>query len=434
MRVLLVQSWLGGAEPPVYPVGLACIAAALPDHEVRIFDPNVEADADAVFSKLTALLAEFDPQVIGISLRNIDSTNKREVVFYYQEFRTLLQHIHARTIAPIIVGGAGFSLFAERIMHENPSIFAGVYLEGEETMAALLLHLDAPALVPGVYYREHGALQFSGPPPKLDVSKTQNIFAQASGFSRYPNLDHGPEPIGVESKRGCALHCIYCPYGFLNGREYRLLKPSDVVDRIESLYSMHKISCFTFLDSVFNIPRSHAEAICDELLTRNIAVQWSAWFNENQMDGPFIEKCLKAGCTTFILSPDGITDSTLRTLGKSQRRADILRVWRILVQQAKVNPNFEVSYNFFKNPPGQTWLGFVQLIVFLFRAKLTLRRRVHFEVNSLRIEPHTTLHAIALKERVCSEDTDLLQPTYYTQKKTALIESFWNKVLMLLGK
>lgn len=434
MRVLLVQSWLGGAEPPVYPIGLACVAAALPEHEIILFDPNVEGPPDAPYSPLDKILQQWNPEAIGISLRNIDSTNRRVVVFYYQHFQTLVEYISQRTAAPILVGGAGFSLFAERIMRENPAIHAGVYLEGEATTAALLRQLATPWDVPGVYYRREGRIEFSGPPAKLSLKNVSDIFHTAPNVSLYNTTIPGPEPFGVESKRGCALHCIYCPYGFLNGREYRLIPPEDVVNQIETLYATHKITRFTFLDSVFNIPKSHAEAICEELIRRKLQVQWSAWFSEKDLDRQFAELCLDAGCSTFILSPDGISDKTLRMLGKVQRRSDILRTWRMLSSLARTRTDFEVSYNFFKNPPGQTWAGFFALAWFLFRAKLTLRRRVHFEVNSLRIEPHTRLMDIAMQEGLCNEHTDLLRPAYYTQQRTRLIEQTWNILLRFLGK
>ena len=71
-----------------------------------------------------------------------------------------------------------------------------------------------------------------------------------------------PEAIGIETKRGCALKCVYCIYGFLNGRKYRFRSPEKIVDEIEALRKVHGIDSFTFVDSVFNVPQKHAEEIC----------------------------------------------------------------------------------------------------------------------------------------------------------------------------
>ena len=56
------------------------------------------------------------------------------------------------------------------------------------------------------------------------------------------------------------LDCIYCIYGFLNGKELRLRKPTKVVDEIEILVKNRGVERFTFVDAVFNIPNDHAEA------------------------------------------------------------------------------------------------------------------------------------------------------------------------------
>jgi hypothetical protein len=70
---------------------------------------------------------------------------------------------------------------------------------------------------------------------------------------------------------------------------------------------------------------------------------------------------------------------------------------------------------------------------FVIRAKMKLKRRVHFEFNSLRIEPHTKLHEIALQEGIVKSTDNLLFPAYYTQKKTRYIEKMFDFMLRLKG-
>ena len=106
MKVLLVQSYLGGNEPLVYPLGIACLAAGLRDHEVILFDTNTSTRP---FDELGDIIASSKPDIVGISLRNIDSTSKRTVVFYYQYLKRTVDTIRSRSDAKIIVGGSGFS-------------------------------------------------------------------------------------------------------------------------------------------------------------------------------------------------------------------------------------------------------------------------------------------------------------------------------------
>ena len=95
---------------------------------------------------------------------------------------------------------------------------------------------------------------------------------------------------------------------------------------------------------------------------------------------------------------------------------------------------FDVSYNFFKNPPGQTLRDALALLGFIVRARRQLGRRAHFELSSLRVEPHTALAARAAAEGIVSPGADLLEPVRYTQGRTAYIEKFFDMLLKARGR
>ena len=63
MRVLLVQSYLGGREPPVFTLGISFLSSLLYQHEVTVFDTNISKDPFKDFDKI---VKEFSPDVIGI--------------------------------------------------------------------------------------------------------------------------------------------------------------------------------------------------------------------------------------------------------------------------------------------------------------------------------------------------------------------------------
>ena len=421
MRILLVQSYLGGAEPPVFPLGLACLKAALGAHEVRVFDLNTAARP---FEQLRELVAAFQPEVTGFSLRNIDSTNKRTVVFYYPFLKEAVTAVRAASAAPLVVGGSGFSMFAREIMADEPRLDLGVFLEGERTFPLLLENLARPGAVPSVFYREGGAVRFSGPGEQVDLDAAAFPDRGAVALEAYTGFSEG---IGVETKRGCLLDCLYCIYGFLNGKKLRLRAPAKVVDEIETLTCRHGVRRFTFVDSVFNIPVRHAEEVCRELLRRGVRAEWSAWFNEKNLTREFLELARDAGCRNVILSPDGFSDTVLERCGKNIRMGDIRSSYEAL----RAVDGFEVSYNFFKNPPGQSVGAALSLIAFVARARRQMGRRVHFEFNSIRIEPHTRLLQTAIAEGLVREGESLLYPRYYTQRATRVVDWLFNAMLRL---
>ena len=137
MRVLLCSQYYGDdsifhSKSMVFPLGVAYIASMLKEHEVTVFDANVVHDP---LGELSRRLRAEHPEVVGISLRNIESLSNTRFgrnLSFYSHFRSMLRVI--REAAPscrIVVGGPGFSVFSKEIMSENREIDFGVVSDGE---------------------------------------------------------------------------------------------------------------------------------------------------------------------------------------------------------------------------------------------------------------------------------------------------------------
>jgi len=79
-RVLLISPNRCSVPDPVFPLGLAHLGAALrrAGHQVRWHDALVESE------RLETLLAEFQPNLVGISLRNVDNVLLRTQEVYFE--------------------------------------------------------------------------------------------------------------------------------------------------------------------------------------------------------------------------------------------------------------------------------------------------------------------------------------------------------------
>jgi len=228
MKVLLVQSPMGPGRTVAYPIGLACLARSLhPKHNVQLLDANCQEEQE-VF----AAIEMFEPDVIGLGLRNIDNSLSLPVYFYFDYFREFVKKISRHSQNSILIaGGAGFSIFPKEIMQSCPEIDFGIQFEAEEILPTLLENLKHPERVPGVYFRKSDNLHFSGP-GKLPVYENLSEPLRLLDPRIY---EETPYRIGIQTKRGCSHRCLYCNYPYLNGNKIRLRSPSSIVDELEHL-------------------------------------------------------------------------------------------------------------------------------------------------------------------------------------------------------
>ena len=97
-----------------------------PRHEVQILDMNVAGAQD----RLENSLRDDRPDVIGISIRNIDNEDTLDTRSYIPGYEVIARFVRARTQAPIVLGGSGFSIFPGELMSRLDADF-GVVGEGE---------------------------------------------------------------------------------------------------------------------------------------------------------------------------------------------------------------------------------------------------------------------------------------------------------------
>ena len=384
----------------VFPLGIAYIATAIPDqHEVKVFDANLYDDPYPV---LTERVRDFRPDVVGISLRNIDSLDRRYPFYNFQTIQPTIDLIKAEVpSAKIVLGGSGFSIFAEDVMKRISGVDFGVYLEGEETFVELLENMDNPGDVKGLFYLDNGEIVFTGARglPKFE----QLPVPRRDLFEMHLYRNHLGN-IGVQTKRGCPLKCVYCSYPFLNGNRIRSRKPEHTVDEIEYLVNEFGIDEFMFVDGVFNTPMKQAVAICEEIIRRGLKVKWTAWCDIGSFTEEFLNLAAKAGCVHLPFSPDGATDASLEALGKGIKASEINRTLRLL----KKYKHIRASFGFFCFPPRQTWWGLFKTIYFYLKINASLLGRGGASLAWIRVEPHTKIYDIAINEGIITENTDLL--------------------------
>lgn len=404
-RVLLVQAWLDRPQRFfAFPIGLAVVAGRLlPQHEVRGFDPNAWPEPMA---SLRSAVQDFQPDFVGVSLRNLDTTNYFDPHIYYNGFvatvrqlRELLPH------TPLAAGGPGFSLLPQRIMQDLPELDFGIFLEGEKTFPELLENLGEPWRVPGLYWRRQGEIQFTGPRELLQFDDDAPLPAwEVFDLAPYRKLD---KAIGVETKRGCAYTCVYCCYYLLNGHRYRLKSPARVLRELKAIRELG-FGGVAFTDSVFNTPSRHAREILTVIRDEMPGFSWSAYLSPVGLDDEFVELCLETGMTTLVFSPDTVTDEALEAMGKQMTMQTLEQAVDII----RRHPPACMGLNFFVNGPKYSWKTLLAFMAFALRTKRKLGKRFALlpllKMGYIRVEPGTPIERIARQEGVLEPDVDLL--------------------------
>lgn len=415
MRVLMIQtpSVEDLSQERVYPIGIVLLAGCIQGagHEVSILDMNLEKDP---YGALKEKLLTFQPETIGLSLRNIDPLGNKTSSLISPFIVTVRLIAAVLPQAWVIVGGTGFSLFPERLMLEIPELDYGIIGEAEVTFPALLHSIDNPSALPGLCWREGLKVRVSPPATNFDMTNYVPANRLLLSPERYKGINNYVPTIGIEAKRGCALNCAYCVYPQLQGSRLRCRPTAAVVDEMERLHKEYGIESFHFTDPVLNVPHGHLEGICEEILRRKLKVRWDGFMREDQLNDKNVALFEQAGCECFSFSPDGLCQEALDVLGKNLSEAQILKAANLVAQTDTVS-----VYHFMVNVPGETEKTcekssqFIEKLYEVHSKKKNLGTLI---LNNIRILPGTTIERIAREQGVIDTKTDLLYPTYYNPK------------------
>ena len=406
-RVLLVSTNRERQPYPVVPNGLACVASALDaaGHRVEFLDLCFARDA-AGRAREAAL--RFRPEIIGVSIRNIDNSDAIALRHYTPEARDILRELRASApTAKIVAGGAAFGVAPEALFRDLEVDYA-VAGDGERASVALINALvagDEPESMAGLVRSRNGTVVFSPPGEDADLDSLPGPqLHRWIDLARYQR--HGAT-IPIQTKRGCVYKCIYCTYRNVEGWGYRTRDPELVADEIAELKAKAGVRHFDFVDSTFNSPPGHAIQVCEAIIRRKLGVQLDTTNFTPATASPELLSAMKAaGFRTLGITAESASDPVLARLEKGFTAARAREV-----AERVESHGIKTLWIFLVGGPGETAQTLEETLEF---AAWRLRRgdAVYLTVG-LRIYPGTTLHRIAISEGVVPADSTLLDPCFY---------------------
>jgi len=405
MRVLIVNTNRERSPQTLIPLGACLVASAAraAGHDVRLLDLTFSP-----FPSRAARFAvrRFRPDVLGLSIRNIDNCDAGRPQFLLPEARRIAQACRSAGAETIVLGGPAVTTAPGPALSYLGGDF-GVVGEGESSFPALLDAIERgadPALVSGVAVPDDGGTALSPTAPIGDLASLPDPcladWLDMRGYRRYDAA------LPVQTKRGCPFNCSYCLYPLLEGPGVRLRDPESVASQVHRAFHL-ELRAAEFVDSVFNVPEAHAVACCEAIarLRRRVPLQ-TLEFNPSACSSDLIQAMNAAGFSAVGCSAESASDDMLATLGKGFT-SDALR------SAARKLPTLDALklWTFMLGGPGETERTVTETAQFI-EQFLTPRDLVYVSCG-IRILPGTKLHAQAAAEGIVSPDDDLLRPRFY---------------------
>ena len=399
MKILIISANREREPYPVAPIGASYVAGALKreGHDARILDLCFEENAEAAIRNI---VSEFHPDIIGLSIRNIDNLTYGKSVNYMPAVKSIVETVKQTTGAGIVVGGSGFSIFPEETL-QYLSLNIGIVGEGER---AFVKYVEA--------CQNGGSLDFIS-----NLCRVRNghfIINQihySNGFSlpdrslldnrKYLELGGMGN---IQTKRGCPFSCTYCTYPAVEGCELRVRDAAEVADELKDACNRHGIDYFFFVDDIFNFPEEHAVAVCEEMIRRNVKVDWTCFATPLGMSREMAAVMKRAGCKGVEFGTDGGSEKTLAALGKLFTPDDIAHA-----SESCRSVDLPHAHYIIMGGPGEDTATMEETFSLFDRVKPT----AVIALIGVRIYPNTPLRQLAVEDGIIQEKDSLLNPAFY---------------------
>ena len=407
------------------PLGLALVVASVPsEHEVRVLDFMFLEDP---LAEVDRAVAEFRPDLVGISVRNIDNQDSLQPEVYFPQVKELVDRLQELGPAPVILGGAGFSVAPREFMEYTGADF-GMVGEAEEAFVRFLQAFAARAWerVPNLIWRQDGELREN---PLQRIRRLEELprpaleYFTPQAYQETPGSAGQPGVIPVQSRRGCPMRCIYCTTPQLEGPRTRAWAPEQVASWLAAWQAQWGLRRFYFVDNIFNCPPEYGRRLCRAIAALRLPLEWVCLINPAFPDPELFELIRGAGGVLVQVGNESGSELVLTGLGKGFGLSKVERTLQLLKKA-----DLPFTCFLLLGGPGETRQTVEESVAFLegFAPKM-----VNLKAG-IRIHPGLPLHRLALAEGVVTPSDNLLWPRFYLAP--AIREWIWDYLAELTSR
>jgi len=270
--------------PPVLPVGLEYLMSALKKHNHRCDILDLTFD-ETPLEKLNKTLENKTYDIIGFSIRNIDSCLYFNNEFFLNKFKEMIESVKNYNI-PVVLGGSGFSASPDEILDYLKSDF-GIIGPGEKAFPYFLKLWESNRLdkkiISGWDY---------GLDDELEILRAEEI--------KYNPYIENEGIVGFSTHVGCSNSCPYCIEA--NKRVY-YRKTDNIIKEIESLTGKGYHD-FHLCDSEFNENLDFSKEFCEAIIKNLLKLKWTLYMKPYPYDEELFRLLSKSNASLITLSVD----------------------------------------------------------------------------------------------------------------------------------
>jgi radical SAM superfamily enzyme YgiQ (UPF0313 family) len=403
MKVLLISANTEQINMPVLPLGMAFVANAAEDAGHDVSQINLMAEPEAL-KTLAERIQQVQPDIIGISVRNIDDQNSLQPRFLLEPVLSIIAVCRRNSEAKIVLGGAGYSIFPKEALTYLAADM-GIQGEGEQSFAMLLDRINKNedlSNIPGLYLADRSIMNLPDTFRNID----QNLYPQPDKHI-FSLEQTGKEVIWLpfQTRRGCPLNCSYCSTPLIEGKTTRKRSMGFVIDALSACASGGFDHLF-FVDNTFNLPPGFSKDLCDQMIEAGLNITWRCILYPGKVDKELVEKMAQSGCVEVSLGMESGSDTILRKMNKQYRTADVTHASDLLKTSGIRRMGFLLL-----GSPGETRQTVLESLEFVDSLALEMVK----VTIGIRIYPDTELARHAKRIGKISPDDSLLYPKFYIE-------------------
>lgn len=399
MKVLMINP--NRYRPYVSPVGLEYVCNSLlrENIEFEVVDLNFERDK-VIYHKLQ----NNNVDIVGITVRNIDSLALYSSEFFLPGIKRLVETIKDTKDCKVVLGGAGFSTMPRECLEYTGADF-GVVGYGEEALPKLVRTVregGSLSKIDNLIWRKNGKFRVN----RRSTGDYENIPIRRRNIVRNRSYYRVYGIGNIEDKRGCYKRCGYCCEPEIVGCKVVTRKIAHVIEELKELKSMG-IHHVYFTNSEFNIgEEKHQLEFCEQLIKSKVGITWTVSIDPvpKTIRPKLLDLMRDAGCREILMGADSGSNEILAGMGKKHTADDtVLCAENIKKANMRIVPAYLVGW------PNESTKTIQETFAQI--------KRCRFEtpviIPGIRIFPNTKLARIAVADGSIPEHADFIKPLFY---------------------